>query len=340
MRALLVALLLSLAAATPVAAATPEIHAHRGGPLVDGQPAQPEDAQPAFEFGHSIGADVIELDAKLSAEGIPYVIHDATLDRTTDCAGQVRQKTAAELANCHVDTIGTDSKITQVPGAQVPVPRLSDVLAWVKAQKALINLEIKNQPGDPDFDGSPAFARAVLAAVEASTIPKDRVLIQSFYPPNLDEAKAQGYRTSYLSLAATNPGAIDFAASRDYDVLSPEWPVSNNPSSYVQRAHDAGLLVVPYTFEEADEVRAALDAGVDGVIVNDVPVAQRVIYGADCPTARSREAAQRTALAKARARRAAARGKAWTAANAAVKRVNAQRQAAKRLRLRVCTPGV
>ena len=340
MPALLIALLLALAASAPAAGATPEIHAHRGGPLVDGQPAQPEDAQPAFEFGHSIGADVIELDAKLSAEGIPYVIHDATLDRTTDCAGQVRQKTAAELANCHVDTIGTDSKITQVPGAQVPVPRLSDVLAWVKAQKALINLEIKNQPGDPDFDGSPAFARAVLAAVEASTIPKDRVLIQSFYPPNLDEAKAQGYRTSYLSLAATNPGAIDFAASRDYDVLSPEWPVSNNPSSYVQRAHDAGLLVVPYTFEEADEVRAALDAGVDGVIVNDVPVAQRVIYGADCPTARSREAAQRTALAKARARRVAARGKAWTAANAAVKRVNAQRQAAKRLRLRVCTPGV
>ena len=340
MRALLLALATSLALAAPAAAAIPEIHAHRGGPLLDGQPSQPEDAQPAFEFGHSIGTDVIELDSKLSADGIPFVIHDATLDRTTDCTGQVRQKTAAELANCHVDTIGTEAKITQVPGAQVPVPRLSDVLAWVKEQKARINLEIKNQPNDPDYDQTPAFARAVLAAVDAAAIPRDRVLIQSFSPHNLDEAELQGFRTSYLSLAQTNSLALDFAKSRGYDVLSPAWPVSNNPADYVRRAHEAGLPVVPYTFNEAADVQAAMDAGVDGVITNDVPVAQRVIYGVDCPTARSREEAQRRALAKARAQRAAARGAARTAAAAKVRRVNLARQAAKRLRLKVCTPGI
>ena len=340
MRALLLALTASLALAAPAAAATPEIHAHRGGPLVDGQPAQPEDAQPAFEFGHSMGTDVVELDAKLSADGVPFVLHDATLDRTTDCVGQIRQKTAAELANCHVDTIGTDSKITQVPGARVPVPRLSDVLAGVKEQKARINLEIKNQPTDPDYDSTPAFARAILAAVDAAAIPRDWVLIQSFWPPNLDEAKLQGFRTSYLSLSQTNAGAIEYARTRGYDVLSPAWPVSNNPADYVRRAHEAGLPVVPYTFNEEADLRAAVEAGVDGVITNDVPVAQRVIYGVDCPTARSREAARRRALARARARRDAARGAARTTAGAKVRRVNLARQTAKRLRLKVCTPGV
>nr|MDQ3937042.1 hypothetical protein [Actinomycetota bacterium] len=299
MRLALLATALLLTAAAP-ASAVVEIHSHRGGPLVNGKPAQPEDAQPAFEYGHSIGTDVVELDSKLSSDRVPFVLHDATLDRTTDCTGEIGEKTAAELAACHVDTIGTDSKITAVPGAQVPIPKLADVLAWARAEGVRLNLEIKNQPTDPDYDGSPAFARAILDAVAASGIPKDWVLIQSFWPPNLDEAKAAGFRTSYLSLAQTNSQAIEFARSRGYEVVSPAWPVSSNPKDYVDRAHAAGLEVVPYTFNEENDVREALDAGVDAVITNDVPVAQRVIYGVDCERARRVEAARVADLAAAR----------------------------------------
>ena len=334
-RAPLLAIAALLATAAP-ASAVVEIHAHRGGPFVNGQPAQPEDAQPAFDYGHSIGTDVVELDAKLSSDRVPFVLHDATLDRTTDCTGQIAQRTAAELASCHVDTIGTDTRITAVPGAQVPVPRLADVLAWAKTEKVHLNLEIKNQPSDPDYDGTPAFAQAVLGAVVASGIPKDRVLIQSFSPPNLDEAKAAGFRTSYLSLAQTNNLAIDFARSRGYDVLSPAWPVDQ---AYVDRAHAAGLPVVPYTFNEAKDIREAVDAGVDAVITNDVPVAQQVIYGIDCERARRVEAARVADLATARRARSRARGAARARAHATVRRVNAKRQTAKRLRLKVCTPG-
>lgn len=333
------AIAISLALAAPASAVT-AIHAHRGGPLEAGAPAFPEDAQPAFERAHSIGADVIELDAKLTSDDVPVVIHDATLDRTTDCTGQVAQKTAAELAACHVDVLGTDSTIKQVPGATVAVPRLADFLAWAKEAKAHINLEIKNQPTDPDYDSSPAFARAILAAVSASGIPTDRVLIQSFWPPNLDEAKAAGFRTSFLSLSQTNDGSIEFAQSRGYDVLSPAWPPSSDPKAYVDRAHAAGKPVVPYTFNKAEDVQAAIEAGVDAVITNDVIVAQRVIYGIDCPAAQAREASLRGALTKARRARARAKSRsAWASASASVRRVNAERQAAKRTRLKVCTPG-
>jgi hypothetical protein len=128
------------------------------------------------------------------------------------------------------------------------------------------------------------------------------------------------------------------AQARGYDVLSPAWPVPM-AADYVQRAHAANKTVVPYTFNSVEDVTAAVDAGVDGVISNDVIFAQRAIYEIDCPAAREREASLRASLEKARVRRNRARGAARARANVTVKSVNARRQAAKRLRLKVCTPG-
>jgi glycerophosphoryl diester phosphodiesterase len=237
-----------------------------------------------------------------------------------------------------VDVLGTEGNLKQVSGATVAIPTLADVLAWAKARGAKLNLEIKNQPTDPDYDNTSGFATRIVETVTASGIPRDHVLIQSFWPPNLDVAEGAGYRTALLTLQNSQNGAIESAQARGYDVLSPAWPIPN-AADFVRRAHAANKQVVPYTFNTEDEIVAAKDAGVDGVITNDVIRAQRVIYEIDCPAARAREASLRQALEKARAKRNRARGSARTAANAAVKRVNGQRQTAKRLRLRVCTPG-
>jgi glycerophosphoryl diester phosphodiesterase len=338
MRTPLLALALFLALAAPASALT-EIHAHRGGPIVAGAPFSPEDSQPAFDFAHSNGADWIELDAKLSSDGVAVIIHDATLDRTTDCTGQVAQRTAAQLAECHVDIVGTDSNVKPVPGSAVAIPRLDQVLDWAKAADARLNLEIKNQPTDPDYDNTPGFATKVVQTVMASGLPLDHILIQSFWPPNLDVAEAAGLRTSLLTLANSSNGSIEVAQAKGYDVLSPAWPIPQ-AADYVRRAHAANKQVVPYTFNKEEEVVNAVDAGVDAVIANDVIVAQRVIHGIDCPAARLREAKLRASLVKARATRARARSAASRArANASVKRANTRRQTAKRARLRVCTPG-
>ena len=328
----------SVLALVPPAQAAVEIQAHRGGPIEAGTAVQPEDSQPAFDRSDSIGADVVELDAKLSSDRVAFVIHDATLDRTTDCTGQVAQKTAAELAQCRVDTIGTDSKIKQVTGSTVAPPKLADVLAWAKANRVRLNLEIKNQPTDPDYDPTPGFATAIIDTVTASGIARDQVLIQSFWPPNIDIAEAAGYRTALLTLQGSQNGAIESAQARGYDVISPAWPIPS-AADFVRRAHAAKKQVIPYTFNGVDDVVAAMDAGVDAVITNDVILAQRAIYGVDCPAAHAREAAHRQTMVKARARRSRSRGAARAAADASVKRANLRRQAAKRLRLRVCTPG-
>ena len=327
-----------LAAAPAQAQAATEIHAHRGGPLAAGAPDQPEDAQPAFDNGHGIGADWIELDSKLTRDGVPVIIHDATLDRTTNCTGEVADKTAAELEACRVDVLGTDSTIRQIANPTVAIPKLADVLAWAKAEDVKLNLEIKNLPTDPDYDPTPAFARRVLETVVASGIPRDWVLIQSFWPPNLDEAKLAGFRTSLLTLKDMNEQGIEFAQARGYDVVSPAWPVSRE---YVQRAHAAGKPVVPYTFNKPEEVLAAVAVGVDAVITNDVIVAQRVIYGRDCPALRVAERSLTVGLARARRARDRARSRrARRAAAEGVRRVNLKRRSTKRMRLKVCTPGL
>lgn len=267
--AVLTALFLTL---LPVSAATAAgVHAHRGGPLSNGVPAQPENSLEAFRNAQRLGVDVIELDAKVTRDGVPVVMHDATVDRTTDCSGRVADLAAAEIAGCHIDMLGTDGNSVALRRSKVRVPTLAEVLRWARKSGARLNLEVKNVPNDDDFDPTPAFAQAVLDELARSGIPREQVLVQSFWPPNLDQAKAAGFRTSFLTLQQMNEGGVAFAAARGYDVLSPQWPVLT--PSYWQAAAAAGLPVVPWTLDDAESIATAVALGADAVITNDPPLA-------------------------------------------------------------------
>jgi glycerophosphoryl diester phosphodiesterase len=329
-----VAICLSVLASAPAASgqtAFGGIHSHRGGPNTGAQPVLPENSLEAFKEAHRLGSDVIELDVKLTQDDVPVVMHDQSLDRTTNCAGPVRQKTAADLAaGCRIDTLGTADKLVQAGGPGVPVPPLAEVLAWARAERALLNLEIKNQPTDTaDFDSTPRFARTVLAGIEASGIPKAQVLVQSFWPANLDEAKAAGFQTSYLTLGPTNEQGIEVARQRGYDVLSSQWP-PQDPSGYVQRARAAGKPVVPFTLDARQDIAAAFEAGVDGVISNDTTLALDVRYRPLCEAAQRRE--RRAARRYRSARRAQRRAGSPRARRRAARRVAAARRSLRRAR--------
>ena len=112
--ACLVACAALLAVAAPALAVRPFIHAHRGGSIEFGKPTYPENTMPAFRASARRGF-VLELDVKLTKDLVPVVIHDATLDRTTPCAGQVNARTYAELlADCRSDILGTDGNFVQL----------------------------------------------------------------------------------------------------------------------------------------------------------------------------------------------------------------------------------
>lgn len=266
-----------VALALPAGASAIEIHAHRGGTLENGVAVTPENSMTAFEHAAAeLGADVIELDAKVTSDGVPVVMHDATLDRTTDCTGQVVQRSAEEVLACRIDTLGTADRLVPSPASTETVPSLATVLNWARDAGVRLNLELKNPPNDPDFDPTPAFATAVLDAVEASGIPKANVLIQSFWPGDLRYAQLRGYETSLLTLSPLNEPGTAFATAAGHGWVSPQWPPLTGPQ-YVQLAHLLGRKVVPFTLDAEQSIRAAADAGVDAIITNDVVLAQQVL---------------------------------------------------------------
>ena len=263
--AALVAAVTALAGAAP-ALALPAIHAHRGGTVVNGKPKYPEESLTAYRQAAKHGF-VLEVDAKLSEDRVPVAIHDATLDRTTNCTGEVRAFTLAELASCRIDFPA---------GRPARIITIRSLLAYAKRSGAKVNLEIKNVPGDPDFDSTRAYANSVMDAVLASRIPRSQLLIQSFLPANLDVARQRlpGVDTSLLSLQAINEPFLQVAADNNYDLISPEWPVT---ADYVRRAHGLGLDVAPFTLNSAADVRRAKRAKVDALITDDPLMAGRAL---------------------------------------------------------------
>ncbi|HEX6389773.1 MAG TPA: glycerophosphodiester phosphodiesterase family protein [Solirubrobacteraceae bacterium] len=258
------------------ASALPAIHAHRGAPLRDGVPATPEDTLPAFAEAATVAGVWLEMDAVVTADGVPFVLHDSTLNRTTNCTGVVRQKTAAEIDRCRVDVLGVSDTLVTAP-EPVPVPRLSEVLAFAKAAGRPVNVEIKRIPGDPGYvPGDTSFAAAVTDVVKAAGLDRRDVIIQSFDPTNLDVAaqRMPGVQTSFLTLAGLDAVGLIVAAARGYSWISPGGVPD---AGLVAAAHGAGIKVVPYTLDTEADVRAAAAAGVDAVITNDLPVAHRAL---------------------------------------------------------------
>jgi glycerophosphoryl diester phosphodiesterase len=263
--ATLTAAVLAALLAPPALAASPTIHAHRGGTVTNGKPTAAEESLRAYKNAARDGF-TLEVDAKLTEDGVPVAIHDATLDRTTNCSGEVRTFTLAELAGCRTD----------VPAKSARIITIQSLLEFAKRAGSEVNLEIKNVPTDPDYDTTPAYANRVMDAVIASGIPRRQLIVQSFIPANLDVAlqRLPGVRTSLLALQSFNELFLQAAADRHYDLISPEWPVT---ADYVTRAHSMGLDVAPFTLNAAADVRAARKARVDALITDDPLMAGRAL---------------------------------------------------------------
>ena len=269
-----------MAASSPAATKSPVIHAHRGGSVLDGKPSFPENTLPAFKNAALVEKAVLELDVKLTKDGVPVVIHDDSLDRTTNCTGLVKDATLAKIRKCRADVLGspgaTGLKTKPVAKPTVGISTLAEVLAFVKSSKATVNLEIKNLPTDKDWDPTYAYAGKVMDTVIASKVPKGKLIIQSFIPGNLDVAKQRmpGVATSILTSKGNEEAGLTIAKTGGYTWVSPSWPVS---TAFVTAAHAAGKRVVPYTIDTRAAVRAAAKAGVDALITNDPVMARKAL---------------------------------------------------------------
>ena len=134
--------------------------------MVNGKARYAEESLAAYKNAARNGF-VLEVDAKLTEDGVPVAVHDATLDRTTNCSGELRTFTLAELAACRTDVLGSPGSPLPTRRASRPAPIITirSLLEFAKRAGAEVNLEIKNVPSDPDFDSTPAYANSVMDAV-------------------------------------------------------------------------------------------------------------------------------------------------------------------------------
>ena len=126
--------------------------AHRGAGRL-----APENTLAAFRMGASFGYSAFECDVKLSADGVPFLLHDATLERTTPASGVAGERPWAELSR--LDAGGWHSRVY----AGEPLPSLDTIAAYVQRNGFALNLEIKPTPGVEQVTG------AAIGTAEAET---------------------------------------------------------------------------------------------------------------------------------------------------------------------------
>jgi glycerophosphoryl diester phosphodiesterase len=236
--------------------------AHRGaGKLA------PENTMSAFRLGAQHGYRMFECDAKLSRDGVLFLMHDATLERTTNGHGIGSKLSMGEIAQ--LDAGSWHSRAY----AGENLPTLEALARWCLANHLHLNVEIKPTPGQEEETGR------ACGELMNRIWPKDIVqpLFTSFKPDSLKGARdaaphiPRGLLVDKLADGAgTSPGDIDLKTALDLDcsvmVLNQDlW----NPE-LVAKVHGAGLRCSSYTVNDEWAAQRLIALGTDGIITDHV----------------------------------------------------------------------
>ena len=236
---------------------------HRGSGETDPDNPFPESSLNGFTAAIIAGADGVELDVQITADNRPIVIHDDTLDRTTNCTGCVNQMTFDELRLCRLlDGEGniTDQKL----------PALLEVYTVVSGD-SLVNIEIKTFGDDcaSDTVSIETMVVELLDGIETIGV-AERTILSSLDESVVELIKRErpGY---YSALISETPGSalIERAVELAQDAIHPSYEISADD---VQSALDAGLQVNVWVVNGAELMQQQIDKGVTGIITDEPEV--------------------------------------------------------------------
>ena len=230
--------------------------AHRGaGKLA------PENTLAAFRIGAEHGFRAFECDVKLSADGLPFLLPDDTLERTTGGSGVAGDQDWAELSR--LDGGGWHSRRF----AGEPMPSLEAVAQFVRRNGYALNIEIKPSPGHEIDTGRLVAQRAATLWAGAALPP----LLSSFRPDAMFAAReAAEDLPRALLLDTLWPGWFDIATRLGCVAVVTEQSLMD--ATLIARLHGAGLRALCYTVNEASEAARLLTLGIDGLITDAVDV--------------------------------------------------------------------
>jgi len=228
--------------------------AHRGaGKLA------PENTLAAFRLGAQHGYRAFECDVKLSADGTPFLLHDATLQRTTSGQGPAAQHTWAELSQ--LDAGSWHSRAY----AGEPLPGLHAIARFCLRNGFALNIEIKPSTGFEAQTGRVVAAEAARLWARCAVPP----LLSSFQP---------------VALAAARDSAPELPRALLLDGLRADWldeakalacvaVVADYPSldaAVIDRLHAAGMRAMSYTVNDSFTAQRLIGLGIDGLITDAV----------------------------------------------------------------------
>jgi len=280
------AVVLTAATATgapSLSTATPIVIAHRGASAY-----APEHTFAAWDLALEMGADYLEHDLQMTADGELVLLHDDTLDRTArgpaeHCTGAVITKTLEQLSHCEVGSWFNDANPRVADGgfAMQRIPTLRGVLERYLG-RARFYIETKSP------EEAPGMEEKLIALLEEyelldTTDAGDElppVILQSFSPESLVKLRALAPGATLIQLT---PGRMTSwgVRRRLADIAGYADGIGPHQQrvgpALVGAAHAAGLLVHPYTVNDASKMRSLLALGVDGMFSDRADVLREVI---------------------------------------------------------------
>lgn len=245
----------------------PRVLAHRGGGTL-----APENTIAGIEAGRRYGFRAIECDAMLAADGVPVLMHDSTLDRTTDGRGPVAARTSAELARL-------DAGRWRGPEfAGTPVPTLAEAIRHCRRHGIWMNIEIKPSGAEAEQDTGATVAR-VAAGAYADCLRADGDRAQSVVvaAPLLSSF-------SERALAAARAAAPGLPRGLLVEAIPSDWQERLQASGAValhcdhrrlteaeaRRVKSAGYWLFCYTVNDPQRVRDLFAWGVDALCTDRI----------------------------------------------------------------------
>ncbi|KIG12855.1 Glycerophosphoryl diester phosphodiesterase [Enhygromyxa salina] len=241
--------------------------AHRGG-----RELRPEATLPAFETALMVGANVLEFDVHASSDGVVVVMHDDTVNRTTDGTGLIKELSFDALrqldAGYRFTTDGGETYPFRGVGIQIPTP--AEIFAATPGEYYMI--EIKQ--AEPSI--VPAFINElVLAGVE------DRVVIASFDQGTLDEVRATAPAIFTSMSAAEMINFYSNGAEPGYEppalFMQVPWEVVDQELVDLAKTH--GIRAHPWTVNGQALMLDMIGYGVDGIITDDPELLEALLDG-------------------------------------------------------------
>lgn len=216
----------------------------------------PDNTLAAFRRAVELGADGVELDVHRTADDVLVVRHDAGTP-----AGVLSELTSSE-----------------VRAALPEVPRLDEVLDVCAGR--LVNVEIKNVPGEGDWDPTHRAA-SLLVELLGARDGRDRVLVSSFDLASVDRVRSlsPAVPTGLLTWGTDPLEGLAIAETHGHVALHPDVRsvAGHSPGAIVTRAHERGLQVNVWTVNDPHELASLAAAGVDALITDLPDVALRAL---------------------------------------------------------------